>query len=325
MVTRKKKRTPKILISFVNVWLLTTVLQLIGCTAVESNKLSTEDSGFSFEVAADMRQFAGPQYQSSRYFMGTCEAIRDIGKGAFMVSPGDIDSPWHVYDMVRKILGSNYTWYPVVGNHEAETPEDMEWLRWWGRKGIPYLIRKGPENGKETTYSFDFENAHFVVINQYYDGLSDTTCKPPSCKDGDGDICDCLYKWLRDDLKANSKPFVFVFGHEPIIPMPDDDNGRYRHITDSLNAHPENSHRFQQLLRKHKVTAYFCGHTHNFSFTKINGLWQLDAGHCRGVGDKGARSTFLKIWVDESSCRADVYRDDGNGGLYSLVRTVVLK
>jgi len=325
MTAEREKKMKKIRQCFIGMWLLVTILLLTGCTTVEQKRLSTKDAVFSFDVAADMRQFAGPQYQSSQYFMGTCEAIRDVGKGAFMVCPGDIDPPQDVHDTIKKVLGSEYTWYPVVGNHEAETPEDMQWLRRWGREDIPNLIRRGPENGEETTYSFDFENAHFVVINQYYDGQSDTTCEAPACKDTDGDICKSLYEWLKNDLEANSKPFIFVFGHEPIVSIPDYHNGRHRHKGDNLDAHPENSHRFQMLLRKHKVTAYFCGHTHDFSFAKINGLWQLDAAHCRGIGDKGARSTFLKVWVGRNNCWVDAYRDDGNGGPYSLTRTIILK
>jgi hypothetical protein len=84
---------------------------------------------FSFIVTADMGGFAGPEYQSSKYFLGTCEAVRKFGKGSFMVGQGDIDPPYHVLDTIKKVLGIDYLWYPVVGNHEAETPEDMAWLR----------------------------------------------------------------------------------------------------------------------------------------------------------------------------------------------------
>ena len=233
-----------------------------------------------------------------------------------MISPGDIDPPQNVLYTIKKILGKDYIWYPVVGNHEAETPEDMAWLRAWGKKNIPFLTRKGPENGRETTYSFDFKNAHFVVINQYYDGKSDTGT--------DGDIPTPLFDWLAEDLAGNSKPFVFVFGHEPFVSIPDIDNGRYRHKEDSLEAHPKNSHRFWQLLRSYRITAFICGHTHNLSLSKINGIWQLDAGHSRGIGDTGAPSTFLKILVGEKACRVNVYRDDGNGGAYTLTHTIVL-
>jgi len=272
---------------------------------------------FSFDVTCDMREYAGPQYQSSDYFLGTCRAIRDVGKGAFMISPGDVDPPQYVNETIKKTLGQDYPWYPAVGNHEAETPEDMAWLREWAIKGIPNLVRTGPENGRETTYSFDFHSAHFVVINQYYDGSSDTGTN--------GDVTDPLYQWLKDDLEQNSKPHTFVIGHEPIVSIPDIDSGRHRHKGDNLDEHPKNNHRFQQLLRKHNVTAYICGHTHDFSFTKINGIWQIDAGHSRGIGDDGAPSTFLKFHIDGKTCRVEVYRDNANTGRYSLTRTITLE
>ena len=199
-------------------------------------------------------------------------------------------------------------------NHSQ--PEDMEWLRAWGRKEIPNLVRRGPENGVETNYSFDYQQAHFVVINQYYDGKSDTGTN--------GDVSEALYKWLERDLIENRKPITFVVGHEPMVSMPDYDNGRHRHQGDNLDAHPENSHRFQKLLRQHNVAAYLCGHTHDFSCAKINSIWQLDVGHCRGIGDKGAPSTFVKIFVKNTSCWAEVYRDDCKGGAYKLNHTIQL-
>ena len=363
--------------------LLALLPLLPGCLAVEN-------SNFSFDVTADMREFAGPEYQTSEYFLGTCEAIQDVGKGAFMVSIGDIDPPEHVHQTIKKVLGDDYIWYPVVGNHEIETNEDMVWLRQWGSGEIPHLVRRGPANCKETTYSFDYQNAHFVVLNQYYNGWSDigdsgyeveaigdgkeiklwialggtvldkqvdladevayekvpteVLSRVPELVQrairrelsgaiiteidrhiGSADICDALYDWLKQDLQANSKPFVFVFGHEPFVSIPDADNGRYRHVGDNLDEHPQNNHRFQQLLRRHKITAYFNGHTHGFSYAKINGLWQIDAGHSRGKGDPGAQSTFLKVWVHDTSCRVDVYRDDAKGGPYSLTRTIAVK
>ncbi|MBN2377551.1 MAG: metallophosphoesterase [Sedimentisphaerales bacterium] len=248
--------------------------------------------------------------------MGTCEAIEEVGKGAFMVSPGDLRPPQDVYNTVKKVLGDDYPWYPVVGNHELDKPEYMVWLREWASKDIPYLVRRGPKGGKELVYSFDYQNAHLVVINQYYDDNSD--------KYTGGDIAESLSRWLEEDLAANEKPFVFVFGHEPLVSLPDCDNGRHRHKGDNLDAHPENSHRFQQLLRKHEVTAYVCGHTHNFSYAKINGLWQIDSGHARGMGDKGAPSTFLKFQVGKENCWAEVYRDDSKGGAYILTRRILL-
>jgi len=286
------------------------LLALAACAAAKA-----EQPGFSFIAAADMRLFTGGKYDSSQYFRGTCEAIATAGKGAFMVSPGDIDPPEQVLETIRKTLGKDYPWYPVVGNHEKETKADMDWL---GKhiRSLPNLVRKGPENGEGTTYSFNYQNAHFVVLNQYYDGRSETGT--------DGDITPPLLAWLKKDLEENTKPFVFVFGHEPILSIPDYDNGVHRHRGDNLDAHPKNSHRFQQLLRKHKVAAYVCGHTHSCSFANINGVWQLDIGHCRGAGEKREPSTFLKILVGEKSCKVEFHRDNGKGGAYHLARTIEL-
>ncbi|MFC1693502.1 metallophosphoesterase family protein [Candidatus Latescibacterota bacterium] len=293
---------------------------------VDQQRVSADDSVFSFIVTCDMREFAGPKYQTSRYFLGTCEAIRDAGKGDFMISPGDVDPPEDVFAVIKKVLGAEYLWYPAVGNHEAETLEDMEWLREWGSRDIPNLVRRGPENGEETNYSFDYGSAHFVVINQYYDGTYDYYRDNFIYSDTgtNGDVCDALFDWLKEDLEANDKSIVFVIGHEPFISIPDVDRGRIRHLGDSLNEHLKNSHRFQCLLRKHNITAYICGHTHNCSYSKINDLWQLDAGHCRGIGDKNTPSTFLKINVSGNSCSVDIYRDDSNGGQYTRTCTVVL-
>ena len=41
---------------------------------------------------------------------------------------------------------------------------------------------------------------------------------------------------------------------------PDVDNGRQRHLCGSFNAHPENNHRFQKLLCRYNITAYFFGY-----------------------------------------------------------------
>ena len=296
--------------------ILLLVLGFAGCASVKTVHSNSGDKTFSFIVTADMREFAGPEYQTSEYFLGAVEAIKSVGEGAFMVSPGDIDPPQYVEGTLKRILGENYPWYPVVGNHESETPEDMVWLREWGAGDIPNLVRRGPVNAVETSYSFDYGNTHFAVINQYFDGTSDTGT--------DGDVTDPMYEWLQTDLEENDKPVVFVVGHEPIVSIPDADNGRLRHKGDNLDAHPENSHRFQELLRKHDVTAYLCGHTHDYSAANINGIWQIDAGHSRGKGDTGAPSTFLKITVEGESSRVVVYRDDSNGGKYELAHTLSL-
>ncbi len=305
-------------------WLLPGTLALAaGCLSPSSTHTSADrladqaaEGEFSFAVTADMRQYTGPKHPGPQYFEGACAGLLAVGPGDFMISPGDIDPIPPVRATLDRFFGTNYVWYPVIGNHEAETPEDIAWLRAWGAGPIPGLVRQGPPSCKATAYSFDHGIAHFAVLNQYCDGSSENGVK--------GDVLEVVHDWLAGDLAANSKPVIFVVGHEPIIAMPDMDKGRVRHKGDSLDAHPANAQRFVELMRQHHVTAYLTAHTHNASATNLGGVWQIDAGHARGLGDKGARSTFLKIHVKRSGCRLDIYRDDNKGGPYALRRSVSL-
>lgn len=283
-----------------------SILVLVACFI----QGCADPKSFSFILTADARFFTPPDHAGPNYFAGVCEAIRDVGPGAFMASPGDVEPPDRFRKTLDDILGKDYPWYPVVGNHELDKPEYMAYLRKYntGGRALPNIVRGGPPGAVETCYSFDYGNAHFVAINQYYDGKSDAI--------GDGDICDALLQWLADDLAENKKPLVFVLGHEPTVVMPDIGNGRVRHVGGSLDKYPEHNHRFWSLLRKHNTLAYFCGHTHNTSVSKINGVWQIDCGHARGIGDPGAASTFIKMIVEATSVRCEVYRRNDTTGKY---------
>lgn len=287
---------------------LLAVLACAGCAT---------QSSYHFEVAADMRGYAPPEYPGPEYFEGICEAIRDSGPGAFMLIPGDLDPPERTCATLAKTIGPDYVVYPVVGNHELERPEDLPYLRKMNAGGdiLPGVVRSGPPGAEETCYSFDYRDVHIAVINQFYDGQIDNTL--------DGDVSPALLAWLADDLEATTKPYVFVAGHEPHVVAPDMSNGRVRHNGDSLDKYPERNHAFWSLLRQHGVIAYICGHTHNASVARINGLWQIDAGHARGLGDPGAPSTYLRIFVDPGGVRCVVYRDLGAG--YETVFEEILR
>ena len=273
---------------------------------------------FTFAVTADMRNFSGEgSYNNPDYFRGAMEAINALGGSAFMLSPGDIDPVDDVKWTIESVMGTEYIWYPVVGNHELPGAGyesyyggNMDLLRDYdydqNGAGIPPdIVNTGPFGCPQTTYSFDYENAHFVVLNEYCDTDGDTATS--------GDVPDHLYNWLVDDLQATTQDYIFIFGHEPAFPQPDADNGRFRHDIDSLNQHPANRNRFWNLLRDAGVVAYICGHTHNYSAYYHDGVWQLDTGHARGAADTGAASTFLMINVEENMVTFDAYRDVHDG------------
>jgi hypothetical protein len=286
-----KKRT----VVFTTLLIVVIPFLLSSCISNEyeyiSFTLPEGDIQLVFSAAADMRDYTGDKLD---YFRNTCEQIAVGGSGSFMVSPGDIDPPERTLYTIRKYIRENYIWYPVTGNHEAETTADMNWLRSFNPDGqsLPKIVNGGPSGSVETTYSFDYGDTHFIVLNEYYDGSSDTGT--------DGDITDPLYTWLIDDLNRNTKPIILVFGHEPAYPKPDAESGRARHTTDSLNKYSANRDRFWNTLVSYGVRAYVCGHTHNYSALLINGVWQIDVGHARGTGDTGSRSTFVMFYILEN-------------------------
>ncbi|MFH1278282.1 MAG: FlgD immunoglobulin-like domain containing protein [Candidatus Eisenbacteria bacterium] len=271
--------------------------------------VTADGARFTFAVTADVRRFAGPSYPTSGHFLGACEAIASRDSVIFMVTPGDMEPPWDTRWTLDQVFGPDFLWYPVLGNHELDSLAYVEYIRAYdldpNGAAEPNIVRTGPTNGVETTFSFDYDNAHFVVLNEYYDGVSDMGTV--------GDVTDSLYEWLAADLAANTKPHVFVFGHEPAYPQPDADNGRLRHEFDSLNQFPPNRDRFWSLLRDSGVIAYICGHTHNYSAYVREGVWQLDAAHARGLGDQGAPSTFLLITVDGDGVECETWRDVHDG------------
>ncbi len=286
---------------------------LLGVMALPRIQAQSQPDSFTFAVAADMRDFAGSgKYDTLQYFKGAAQAIKDTGGAAFLISPGDLDPPASVRWTVDEVLGSGYRWLPVVGNHElpgagseASSGANMAYLRAYDYGAV----HPGPAGCPTTTFSFDYANAHFAVLNEYCDAGGDTHA--------DGDVSDLLYTWLSADLAATHQAHIFVVGHEPAYPQPDEDTGRLRHLGDSLDKHPANRDRFWGLLQAYQVTAYLCGHTHDYSAVQIDRVWQIDSGHARGLGDTGAPSTFVLVQVKGPEVIFLTYRDDMHGGAYT--------
>ena len=214
----------------------------------------------------------------------------------FLVACGDIDpvaSNMAVYN--DTLTYPNLPpYYPVVGNHEFETPSDMNYIL---NSMIPFL-ENVVNTGKQGTYSFDFENVHCIVLDQY-------------SSNGDGEVDENLQVWLQADLNATEQDHVFVFGHEPAFP-------RHRHIGDSLDQFPDSRNAFwNMLVIDPRVRAYFCGHTHYYSRMRVldpttigqsgypdqeGGVYQVDCG-AAGHSLSDGRMTIIFTQVEEDLIR----------------------
>lgn len=249
---------------------ITIQLVFISCAS------QIDESEFSFVVISDHRSHATEEYHSKEYTLGGFEAIKNVGQGEFVVITGDLDPAPATRGLLDEVLGEDYPWYTVIGNHDIEKDENMKYMRNLNREGNSFanIVRRGPAGCEETTYSFDYNDVHFVVLNLYYDGEKDNVL--------DGVVSPALLNWLEEDLKQNDKKYIFVFGHEPIRPVMDLGNGTVRHVGDSMDQYYEETVSFERILHKYNVNAFFSGHTHCASYANYNGLWLINSGHIYG-------------------------------------------
>ena len=258
-------------------------------------------------------------------------------QGAFTMTAGDVGSADGIRTVIDECIGVTYPWYVAVGNHDVRSDRiaAIRALNPVG-KSLPNIINRGPRNCEETTYSFRYENCHFVILNQYYDGKSDIGYKV-----GDADakacICDSLYNWLEADLDAaRADPqiqHIFVTAHEPLYYVTDRDSPLDINVTNEydLGRDPENRDRFWNLLKRKGVVAFFCGHHHQFKIHRMNDsdVWQVLSAWGRGCDPANAsdrwkhvKCTFVKVTVNGDTVTYEAHRGPRYGGPCDVPYTI---
>jgi len=242
--------------------------------------------------------------------------------GVFGISVGDDELAAEVRARIDARFGPETIWYHGMGNHEAGVPACMQWLRddyntgHGGRAAFKtHTNQDGPAGSVETTYSWDYGDVHFVMLNEYWNDAA----APGSDAATSGDAVPALVAWLDRDLQRNKRPVVMVVGHEPAYPQGP------RHTDDSLNANVEQRDAFWKVLEKHGVQAYFCGHTHYYSRYRPDGgqVWQIDVGNAGNqpdvkkdgtltvAPDKREGLTFVNVVVTPAEIRYETWRNQG--------------
>jgi predicted phosphodiesterase len=167
--------------------------------------------------------------------------------------------------------------YPIRGNHDVES--SGAWATAFGN-GLP---QNGPAGELGKTYSFNYNNAFIVGLDEYT--TSHQVNQP----------------WLNGQFAANNQPHVFVFGHEPAF--------KFNH-TDCLDDYQTNRNTFWNSIAAEGGRSYFCGHDHLYAHARIDDgdgnpnddLQQFITGnggapwHTSGTYD-GANSPFSPVPV----------------------------
>ena len=136
-------------------------------------------------------------------------------------------------------LGDVWSTYPDPG--AKPDPNDNFMLRWvnvFGNDLYPKqkLPANGPVGERYMTYSVDHKNALIVVLDQY-DGASHNFAHKVN------------QAWFDEQLAANTKPHVFVTGHEAAF--------RTLH-TDCLDYYPARRDAFWKSIKRAGGRTYMC-------------------------------------------------------------------
>lgn len=184
---------------------------------------------------------------------GVVDAIYDELDVAFVVNTGDLVSDgevanqWDTFFEVEHDLIASVPIYPVIGNHEEHDGDVGHYINAF------VLPRNSPE--PEHYYSFDYSNAHFVVLDGHVHVDAWYVCAARSLF-----MDDCFdarqVAWLEDDLTTASVrediDHIFVLTH---VGPYSSKEGR------SGNAHMR---LLQDIFLNTGVTAIISGHDHYY-------------------------------------------------------------
>ncbi len=172
--------------------------------------------------------------------------------------------------------------YAVIGNHEARAPLYYE---------VFYTPPNGKDNedGRSTSWSQRIGGVLLIGI----DGEEDFSAGTKH------------YRWLEERLRnAGDAEFIFFFNHYPAYSSGKhgrlDENGRPRQKTAALARE-----HIIPLLNKYKVTAYICGHSHNYERSELpGGVTQIISGGAgapphRKMTTAAQQNPYSKIFASE--------------------------
>ena len=189
----------------------------------------------------------------------------DLVSGHSAAGPAELESELRAWvEVMRPVYDDDAGIYVCRGNHEIADawgayggsgldPNNnftTRWLEVFGNDLYPeqMLPDNGPTGEKYMTYSVAHKNALVVLLDQYA-GLDHRAVHKVN------------QQWLDDQLAANTRPHVFVAGHEPAF--------RALH-TDCLDNYLTERDTFWASIRNAGGRTYFCGHDHFYDHARAD-------------------------------------------------------
>jgi len=204
-------------------------------------------SSFSFFAYGDTRTNPAAHDSVARRIL---EAIQNdsttqtfILVSGDLVANGDIEADWDqqffdpVYSNIQQML-QNLPYMACMGNHEQQGTGFAKYF--------PYSFYHDPR----FYGSFDYANAHFVIIDQYTDYSVGST----------------QYDWVENDLASSDKPWKIILLHQPGWSA-----GGHSNDSDVQNY-------IQPLCETYGVQFVICGHNHYYARAEVSGVVHITTG-----------------------------------------------
>ena len=249
-----------------------SVIFVLAILTISSFTISAFAEKWNFIIVGDSRGFNNGVHTD---ILGEIVQETIDQNAEFILFPGDLVNGSSTQSVLESELT---TWintmqplydagigvYPVRGNHETGS------LAAWHNvfTGAYALPSNGPAGEVNLTYSVGHKNVFFVGLDQYIN------------------IHRVNQTWLDSQFAANTRPHIFVFGHEPAFAA---QHG------DCLDDYPTNRDTFWFSLRDAGCKVYACGHDHFYDHAAIDDgdASQANNVHQYIIGTAGAP---LRVW-----------------------------
>ena len=189
----------------------------------------------------------------------------DLVSGYAYIGPAGFEAELRAWvQMMLPVYKAGIDVYVSRGNHEVMDvwgysirpeidPDDnhaTRWLNVFGNDLYPEqkLPDNGPESEKYMTYAVTHKNAFIISLDQYA-GINHD------------DVHIVNQQWLDTQLATNTKPHIFIAGHEPAF--------RALH-SDCLDNRPAERNAFWASIRNAGGRTYLTGHDHFYDHARID-------------------------------------------------------
>lgn len=184
------------------------------------------------------------------------------------------------------------------------------------RPALKEFVTGGPAGARETQYYWDHDGCRFIVLNPHWDGSDGLFADIGGGLEAQwaARINEQNYNWIKEVIDSTDENMpVFVFCHYPAFPQ---ENHKAFSLVGygSSNYYPEDRNRFWELLESYSnVTAYFCGHTHDYYRYQVNNNWDNTANVANDIWGDGSGH----VWQIESGTAGDDKNDTSR--LYTFI------